>query len=76
MSDTGDDISANSGLWSFNGDMVKKFDSHVSKSVPLYQEGHQLVCQLFFSRFIFPSAKTCDANIWYSCSSFLVIVFK
>jgi len=52
MSDTGDDISANSGLWSFNGDMVKKFDSHVSKSVPLYQEGHQLVCQL--SEFFVP----------------------
>ena len=52
MSDTGDNISAKSGLWKFRGEMVKSFDIHVSKSVPLYNEGHDLSCQL--SEFFVP----------------------
>ena len=44
--DTGDNIEAQTGLWKFNGEMVKSFDKHVEKSVPLYKEGHELICQL------------------------------
>ncbi len=32
--DAGDDIKVEEGSWSFNGDVVKTFDNHVSKSVP------------------------------------------
>ncbi|MBO8217694.1 methyltransferase domain-containing protein [Prochlorococcus marinus] len=44
--DTGDNIEARTGMWAFNGEMVKSFDKHVEKSVPLYKEGHELICQL------------------------------
>ena len=46
MSSTGDNIEATVGLWNFSGDVVPNFDSHVSKSVPLYHEGHQLICDV------------------------------
>jgi len=42
----GDGIEANSGNWKFNGKTVDAFDNHVSKSVPLYNEGHNLICDL------------------------------
>lgn len=32
--------------WSFSGENVKKFDDHILKSIPLYKEGHNLICQL------------------------------
>jgi len=46
MSKVGDGISAKSAGWSFAGDVAKNFDSHVSKQVPFYLEGHELVCNL------------------------------
>lgn len=46
MSNVGDNISAERGNWKFSGDVVKTFDDHVSKSVPLYNEGHELICDL------------------------------
>lgn len=46
VSKVGDNISAERGSWSFGGDTPKNFDAHVSKSVPLYHEGHQLICDL------------------------------
>jgi tRNA (cmo5U34)-methyltransferase len=42
----GDNISADRGNWTFGGDTPKNFDAHVSKSVPLYEEGHQLICDI------------------------------
>lgn len=42
----GDTIVANNAGWTFGGDVPKSFDSHVKKSVPLYEEGHALVCKL------------------------------
>ena len=42
----GDSISAENANWSFGGDVSKVFDSHVSKSVPLYQEGHDLIAKV------------------------------
>lgn len=32
--------------WSFEGNVPTNFDVHVSKSVPMYKEGHDLVCRL------------------------------
>lgn len=42
----GNNIKAERANWSFGGDTAKNFDDHVSKSVPLYNEGHKLVCEL------------------------------
>jgi len=42
----GDDIIAKNADWKFNGTMVENFEKHVRKSVPLYQEGHELVKKL------------------------------
>ncbi len=41
----GDSISAENASWTFGGDVPKSFDNHVSKSVPLYLEGHELICK-------------------------------
>ena len=40
----GDGIQTSNAAWSFGGDVVAHFDDHVSKSVPLYDEGHKLAC--------------------------------
>lgn len=46
MSKTGDNIEAKNANWKFNGEMVEHFEEHVAKSVPLYQEGHELILNL------------------------------
>lgn len=40
----GDGIAAGNANWSFAGEAAERFDGHVSKSVPLYAEGHRLIC--------------------------------
>src|SRR3954471_11105786 len=42
----GDGIVAGNASWTFSKDVAKTFSSHVSKSVPLYNEGHDLICAL------------------------------
>ncbi|WP_107496472.1 methyltransferase domain-containing protein [Thalassobius sp. I31.1] len=42
----GDTIKAKSAGWSFGGETPASFEDHVAKSVPLYQEGHDVVVQL------------------------------
>ena len=42
----GDGLNIKNADWSFRGEVSKTFDQHVTKSVPLYLEGHVLVCQL------------------------------
>ena len=42
----GDDISADKGRWSFSGEVSKTFDEHVGRSVPFYNEGHQLIVDM------------------------------
>lgn len=42
----GDSIFAKNAGWNFGGDVPRTFDSHVKKSVPLYEEGHALICKL------------------------------
>tara|TARA_B100000886_G_scaffold339811_1_gene306470 strand:- start:1652 stop:2359 length:708 start_codon:yes stop_codon:yes gene_type:complete len=50
MSQVGDSISANNANWSFDGDIVENFESHIDRSVPLYKLGHELIieCADFF----------------------------
>ena len=52
MSEVGDTISVANARWSFGGTVPETFDSHVSRSVPQYQQGHQIVAALsdFFIR--------------------------
>jgi tRNA (cmo5U34)-methyltransferase len=44
MVKVGDGISAENASWTFAGDVADAFDDHVSKSVPLYHQGHDLIC--------------------------------
>jgi len=46
MENTGDSIVAKNASWTFGGNVADKFDAHVSKSVPLYKEGHDLVLKI------------------------------
>jgi tRNA (cmo5U34)-methyltransferase len=46
MAKTGDDIEAKTGRWTFGGNVSKSFDGHIKKSVPGYEEGHDLVSKL------------------------------
>ena len=39
----GDGIKADNASWSFSGETAKSFSDHVKKSVPLYEEGHDLI---------------------------------
>jgi len=50
--DVGDDIVATDTRWSFAGQTHEHFDTHVNRSVPLYEQGHMLIDQVveFFSR--------------------------
>jgi len=42
----GDGINAENARWTFSNDVARTFSRHVSKSVPLYNEGHDLICTL------------------------------
>jgi len=44
--DVGDDISSGKAVWSFSGKMTESFVEHISRSVPFYAEGHELICHL------------------------------
>ncbi|GAB2451192.1 carboxy-S-adenosyl-L-methionine synthase CmoA [Nocardioides hungaricus] len=57
----GDGIVATDTRWSFGGATHEHFDSHVNRSVPLYQEGHLLIDQAieFFSR---PGSRIIDVG--------------
>lgn len=46
MTRVGDELVAANANWKFSGQVVEQFDSHVSKSVPFYAAGHELVCNL------------------------------
>jgi tRNA (cmo5U34)-methyltransferase len=42
----GDSLSAGNAGWTFGGSVADTFDSHVRRSVPLYEEGHVLAARL------------------------------
>ncbi|WP_165211585.1 methyltransferase domain-containing protein [Streptococcus tangpeifui] len=45
--DVGNNIKIIAGQqWNFNNGVAKHFDKHVKLSVPLYEEGHELICYL------------------------------
>jgi len=46
MKNVGDGIQADRANWKFSGEASKGFDEHVTRSVPLYLEGHDLICDL------------------------------
>lgn len=51
--EVGNDIVIQNGTqWSFGNGVAQHFDEHVRQSIPLYYEGHDLVCHLsdFFIR--------------------------
>jgi tRNA (cmo5U34)-methyltransferase len=52
MSEVGDTISVANARWSFGGSVPETFDNHVGRSVPQYQQGHEIVVALsdFFIR--------------------------
>jgi tRNA (cmo5U34)-methyltransferase len=52
----GDAISATNASWSF-AEVSEQFDEHVSRSVPLYQEGHRLIERM--ADFFLPNGSTC-----------------
>ncbi|MBV4369064.1 hypothetical protein [Erwinia phyllosphaerae] len=45
-SNVGDGIDSLNAAWTFGGSTPQYFDSHVSKSVPKYQDGHDIVLAL------------------------------
>lgn len=51
-SETGDGIAAENASWKFSGKTVDHFDSHITKSVPFYEEGQTLITKYsdFFVR--------------------------
>jgi tRNA (cmo5U34)-methyltransferase len=46
MADVGDGLEVDNANWRFRGEVGAKFDEHVAKSVPLYHEGHELICRV------------------------------
>ncbi|MDH3740873.1 MAG: methyltransferase domain-containing protein [Hyphomicrobiales bacterium] len=42
----GDGIVAQNANWTFAGDVANQFDDHASKSIPMYKEGHEIICGL------------------------------
>ncbi len=46
QSHVGHRIEAKNADWSFGGNVPETFVDHIRQSVPLYEEGHDLICQL------------------------------
>ena len=55
--EVGDGINAANANWSFAGKTADTFEQHMAKSVPLYQEGHDLIVRL--SDFFVKSDSVC-----------------
>ena len=59
MGKVGDNIKSTVGAFSFSGNVHKNFEKHVEKSVPFYDEGHNLICKLS-SFFLVNNSKVYD----------------
>ena len=46
MTKVGDGLNARNAQWKFGGEVPDYFDSHASRSIPLYDEGHKLITDL------------------------------
>lgn len=53
----GHKIEAGNANWSFGGAVADTFVEHIRQSVPMYEEGHDLVCQ--FSDYFVTNESTC-----------------
>lgn len=53
----GDNIFSKNGKWSFSGETTKNFDSHITRSVPLYLEGHKIIKKI--SKFCLSKKSIC-----------------
>ena len=42
----GDSIRAENASWTFSNDVAQTFADHVRKSIPMYDEGHDLMCKI------------------------------
>ena len=57
MTQLGDNIKAENASWSFGKKVPKKFTQHISKSVPFYLEGHEIIT--FLSDFFLKEKSRC-----------------
>lgn len=73
MNKSGDNIKTKNAAWSFDGDTYKNFDNHINKSVPLYQETHDLYLN-FSDFFLQENSKIID--IGCSTGTFLINLHK
>jgi len=46
ISNVGENIKVGNTNWSFKGSVSETFSSHIRKSVPLYDEGHDIICKI------------------------------
>ncbi len=65
----GDQIQAKRASWNFDGEIAKSFDNHVSKSVPGYTEGHEIIASL--SDFFLTKDKSYIVDIGSSTGSLI-----
>jgi len=73
MIKSGDNIKTKNAAWSFDGETFKNFDKHINKSVPLYQETHDLYLN-FSDFFLQENSKIID--IGSSTGTFLINLYK
>ena len=73
MIKSGDNIKTKNAAWSFDGETFKNFDKHINKSVPLYQETHDLYLN-FSDFFLQENSKIID--IGSSTGTFLINIYK
>ena len=65
----GDQIKSERASWDFGGATASNFDSHVSKSVPGYLEGHEIIASL--SDFFLTKDKSTIIDIGSSTGSLI-----
>jgi len=73
MKQFGDNIKAKNASWSFDGSTYKNFNNHIKKSVPLYQETHDLYLN-FSDFFLQDNSKIID--IGSSTGTYLINFHK
>ncbi|MFE9454684.1 methyltransferase domain-containing protein [Streptomyces sp. NPDC006739] len=57
--EVGDNIELKSPRWSFSGNTADHFDEHVSRSIPGYEAGHEIIAQLS-DFFITPGSRVAE----------------
>lgn len=53
----GENIKVLNSSWTFGGNVANKFNAHVERSIPFYNEGHALICRI--SDFFLKNKSTC-----------------